>query len=90
MKIFQRFLNLMNPCPRNSEFKRLHNNVKEKLLVFQDQERFSGIWTAVVAGEQRVQRHHDCFLSFEGWVQKVIGIPVILEIRQPRLVTSLR
>lgn len=90
MKVFQRFLNLMNPCPRNNEFKRLHDDVKEKHLVFQDQERFPGIWTAGIAGEQRVQTHHDSFLSFGSWAQKVTGIPVILEVRQPSLVTSLR
>lgn len=70
MKVSQRLFNLMNPCPQNSEFKRLHNDVKEKLLVFQGHKKFPGMWTAGVGGEQRVRKHHHgSFLSCEGWAQ---------------------
>lgn len=37
----------------------------------------------------RVQKHHGFFLSYEGWAQKVIEIPVIVGIQRPTI-TSLR
>ena len=42
----------MSAYPQNSEFKRWCNEVKEKLLIFQDHKRFPGMWTAGVCGEQ--------------------------------------
>lgn len=45
----------MNPYGRDSEFKKLHNDAKEKLLVFQDQERFPGMWTAGIGEEQSTE-----------------------------------
>lgn len=44
----------MNPYGRDSEFKKLHNDAKEK-LVFQDQERFPGMWTAGIGEEQSTE-----------------------------------
>lgn len=60
----------MNSCARNSEFKRFHNNVKGKLLVFQEQRRFPGMWTARDGREQRVQRPHGSVpVFYGGWAQ---------------------
>lgn len=45
----------MNPYGWDSEFKKLHNDAKEKLLAFQDQERFPGMWTAGTGEEQSTE-----------------------------------
>lgn len=55
----------MNPCPMNSEFKILHNDVKEKLLVFQDQERFLEVWTTRAGGEKGTETSWlSCIVEF--------------------------